>query len=108
MSVAVIGAGLTGHLVWAGMKRKPIVFEKSRARGGRFATRWWEEGQKFDHGIQYSKAALHDLFSGVDPDLFCHRPDFGHFILGGMNQLFKKLNAPVQFEKKLKAIDTDY
>jgi hypothetical protein len=51
----ILGAGLTGLTVAAGLRRaggRPVVLDKSRGLGGRLATRRAETWQ-FDHGAQY-------------------------------------------------------
>ena len=56
-SIAVIGAGMAGLTVAAGLRDRAnvVVFEKSRGLGGRMATRR-AEPYAFDHGAQYFRA----------------------------------------------------
>jgi hypothetical protein len=54
--IAVVGAGLGGLVAARTLSDRGIdvdIFEKSRGRGGRSATRRLEEGLQFDHGAQY-------------------------------------------------------
>lgn len=56
-SIAVIGAGMAGLTLAAGLhdRASVVVFEKSRGLGGRMATRR-AEPYAFDHGAQYFRA----------------------------------------------------
>lgn len=58
-SIAVIGAGITGLVCadrLAGLGHDVTVFEKSRSRGGRIATRRADHDLAFDHGAQFVTA----------------------------------------------------
>ena len=61
--VAIIGAGMAGIACAAALRDagcRVVVFEKSRGRGGRCATRRDAAGHRIDHGAQY--------FTLRDPD----------------------------------------
>ena len=61
--VAIIGAGMAGIACAAALRSagcRVVVFEKSRGRGGRCATRRDAAGHRIDHGAQY--------FTLRDPD----------------------------------------
>ena len=57
--IAIIGAGMAGITCAHALQKmgcSPVVLEKSRAIGGRLATRRTVEGDCFDHGAQYITA----------------------------------------------------
>ncbi len=66
-SIAIIGAGLSGLTLAAGLKPRANVwvFEKSRGVGGRMATRRAGAFQ-FDHGAQYFTAKTGEFQKGIE------------------------------------------
>lgn len=97
MSIAIIGAGMTGlscARVLADAGIQPVIFEKSRGLGGRLSTRR-ADALRFDHGAQYVTARGDSFSAYLNNHAKPWTPEgaSGAWFVGapGMNALVKPL-----------------
>ncbi len=108
MSIAIIGAGMTGlscARLLADHGRAPVVFEKSRGLGGRLATKRID-ALRFDHGAQFVTARGDSFRNHLNTHAAPWRPDGANewFVgIPAMNDLVKPLakGLDIRFGEKV-------
>lgn len=102
----IIGAGLSGSYLAYRLQKNGedcLIIEKSSGIGGRLATRRIDN-YPFDHGLsQIPKVkTMADLLKEIDLTKKIIETPSGQFLIGGINQIAKVLNAKVEVLRNTK------